>query len=139
MDLSWIVQVARAPVTRDCIVLSCKVAAIAMPLVAVSGVGVGYLLGRYRSHGLSLLDFFVTLLLIFPPIVTGFLLLLALGRMCVRQKLWGKAQSYLEASLAIRPSRAAHLELARLFDQLERPDDANRHYRASIDQDERPD
>lgn len=67
------------------------------------------------------------------------LLLLALGRMCVRQKLWGKAQSYLEASLAIRPSRAAHLELARLFDQLERPDDANRHYRASIDQDERPD
>lgn len=80
MDLSWIVEVARAPVTRDCIILSCKVAAIAMPLVAVSGVCLGYLLGRYRSRWLSLLDFFVTLPLIFPPIATGFLLLLALGR-----------------------------------------------------------
>lgn len=59
-------------------------------------------------------------------------LLLALGRMCFRQRLWGKAQSYLEASLSIDESRAAHLELARLCDQLERPDDANRHYRASV-------
>lgn len=80
MDLSWIVQVLHAPVTRECIVLSCKVAAIAMPLVAVSGVGLGYLLGRGKSRWLSLLDFLVTLPLIFPPIATGFLLLLALGR-----------------------------------------------------------
>jgi HemY protein len=58
-------------------------------------------------------------------------LLKALGRMCLRQRLWGKAQSYLEASLAMQPTSAAHLELARLFDQLERPDEANRHYRAS--------
>lgn len=59
------------------------------------------------------------------------LLLKALGRMCFRQRLWGKAQSYLEASLAIAPTQQAHLELARLFDQLERPEEANRHYRAS--------
>ena len=59
-------------------------------------------------------------------------LLLALGRMCLRQRLWGKAQSYLEASLSVDPTQAAHLELARLFDQLERPDEANRHYRASV-------
>ncbi|HEX6735023.1 MAG TPA: heme biosynthesis HemY N-terminal domain-containing protein [Azonexus sp.] len=58
-------------------------------------------------------------------------LLKALGRMCVRQRLWGKAQSYLEASLAVAPTQQAHLELARLFDQLERPDEANKHYRAS--------
>ncbi|MDR2189625.1 MAG: heme biosynthesis protein HemY [Azonexus sp.] len=58
-------------------------------------------------------------------------LLLALGRMCRRQRLWGKAQSYLEASLAVAPTQPAHLELAQLFDQLERGDDANRHYRAS--------
>ncbi len=58
-------------------------------------------------------------------------LLKALGRMCLRQKLWGKAQSYLEASLAVQPSQQAHLELARLFDQLERTDEANNHYRAS--------
>lgn len=59
-------------------------------------------------------------------------LLLALGRMCFRQKLWGKAQSYLEASLSLEASQAAHLELAHLFDQLERPEEANRHYRLAV-------
>lgn len=34
-------------------------------------------------------------------------LLLALGRMCVRLKLWGKARQYLERSLALAPSAAA--------------------------------
>lgn len=59
-------------------------------------------------------------------------LLLALGRMCVRQRLWGKAQSYLEASLSVEETQAGHLELARLGDQLERVDEANRHYRAAV-------
>ncbi|NTV69099.1 MAG: heme biosynthesis protein HemY [Azonexaceae bacterium] len=58
-------------------------------------------------------------------------LLKALGRMCLRQRLWGKAQSYLEASLSVEPSQQGHLELARLFDQLERAEEANKHYRAS--------
>ena len=58
-------------------------------------------------------------------------LLLALGRLCRQQRLWGKAQSYLEASISIAPSRLAHLELGELFDQLERTDEANRHYRAA--------
>lgn len=58
-------------------------------------------------------------------------LLMALGRMCLRQRLWGKAQSYLEASLSVEPTRDAHLELARLLDLLDKPDEANRHYRAS--------
>ena len=57
-------------------------------------------------------------------------LLLALGRMCLRHRLWGKAQSYLEASLAVNESREAHLELAQLCDKLERTEEANRHYRA---------
>jgi len=61
------------------------------------------------------------------------LLLLALGRLCMQQQLWGKAQSFLEASLAVTPNCAAHIELARLFDRLERNDDANRHYRAAAD------
>lgn len=59
-------------------------------------------------------------------------LLLALGRLCVQAQLWGKAQSYLEASLAVDPSCAVHVELARLFDQLGRPDDANRNYRTAV-------
>lgn len=58
-------------------------------------------------------------------------LLLALGRMCFRQRLWGKAQSYFEASLSVAATQEAHLELARLCDQLEKTEEANRHYRAS--------
>ncbi|MBX3651127.1 MAG: hypothetical protein KF771_07115 [Burkholderiales bacterium] len=60
-------------------------------------------------------------------------LLLALGRLCARQQLWGKAQSYLEASIAVEPTYSAHLELARLHEQLERPDAARAQYRASLD------
>ncbi len=59
-------------------------------------------------------------------------LLLALGRMCMNQRLWGKAQSYLEASLALEETRDAHLAMADLCDQLERSDEANRHFRASV-------
>lgn len=68
------------PVTRDCIVLSLKVAALAMPVLALSGIGLGYLVGRCKGPWIALLDFLVTLPLIFPPIATGFLLLLLLGR-----------------------------------------------------------
>ena len=62
-------------------------------------------------------------------------LLLALGRMCRRQRLWGKAKTYLEASLAVAKTAEAHLELAHLLDQLDQADEANTHYRAlaSID------
>ncbi|MFC5301546.1 heme biosynthesis HemY N-terminal domain-containing protein [Azospira restricta] len=56
-------------------------------------------------------------------------LLVALGRLCARLQLWGKAQSYLEASLSIADTRDAHLELARLADALGREGEANRHYR----------
>jgi HemY protein len=58
-------------------------------------------------------------------------LLLALGRLCAQRQLWGKAQSYLEASLAVRPTRGVHVELAQLFDGLGRSEEANRHYRAA--------
>ncbi len=42
-------------------------------------------------------------------------LLLALGRICKRLALWGKAQNYLEASIGIEPTPAACLELAELL------------------------
>lgn len=60
-------------------------------------------------------------------------LLLTLGRLCLRQELWGKAQSYLEASLSEESSRGAHVALAQLFDRIGRIEEANRHYRASSD------
>lgn len=59
-------------------------------------------------------------------------LLLTLGRLARAQQLWGKAQGYLEASASLEPSLAAHAELARMFEQLDRPDDAARHYEASV-------
>lgn len=60
-------------------------------------------------------------------------LLLTLGRLCVQRELWGKAQSYLEASLATQPTQAAHIALAKLHERLGRPAEAGRHFRASAD------
>lgn len=45
-------------------------------------------------------------------------LLLATGRVCIRRELWGKARSYLESSLAIRPDAAAYSELGQLMLQI---------------------
>ena len=47
------------------------------------------------------------------------ILLLALGRICIRLKLWGKAQNYLEASVGINPSAENCLELANLYKRKE--------------------
>lgn len=56
-------------------------------------------------------------------------LLLTLGRLCMHQKLWGKARNYLDASLSVHPSAAAHLALARLAETMQDPDSADTHYR----------
>ncbi len=58
-------------------------------------------------------------------------LLLALGRLCLQAQLWGKAQSYLEASLNIEGAVETHLALAGLLEQLGRADEAQDHYRAA--------
>lgn len=60
-------------------------------------------------------------------------LLLALGRLCARQELWGKAQSYLEASLSLAPSNDAHVALAQLLEKMGQPDEACRHYRQGLE------
>ncbi len=51
-------------------------------------------------------------------------LLLALGKLCTSEKLWGKAQSYIEASLSIEPSRLAHAAYAQLMEKMGKPDEA---------------
>lgn len=58
-------------------------------------------------------------------------LLLTLGRLCAKRELWGKARSYLEASIGLSPVRDAHIELARLCDRIGLADEADRHYRAA--------
>jgi HemY protein len=60
-------------------------------------------------------------------------LLAALGKLCMRQALWGKAQSYLEASVALAPSLDAHMTLARLMEQVGKPQEAMRHIRRSAE------
>ena len=60
-------------------------------------------------------------------------LLLVLGKLCAQQELWGKAQSYLEASISVEPTYSAHLALAQLHERLGNPDAARRHYRASLE------
>ena len=59
-------------------------------------------------------------------------LLYALGRLCERSELWGKAQTYLEASLALDNYWRAHVALAELFAKLDRPDEANAHRSAAL-------
>ena len=58
-------------------------------------------------------------------------LLFALGRLCSEAQLWGKAQSYLEASLNLAPTVETHLALAGLLERLDRADEAQIHYRAA--------
>ncbi len=58
-------------------------------------------------------------------------LLLSLGRLCRERQLWGKARSFFEASLALMPTRAAHLALAQLLEELQESALAGRHYRAA--------
>lgn len=60
-------------------------------------------------------------------------LLLVLGKLCARQELWGKAQSYLEASISVEPTYSAQMALAQLHEQLGSPDAAHRHYRESLE------
>lgn len=58
-------------------------------------------------------------------------LLYSLGRLCVNAQLWGKAESYLEASLSLAPTVETHLALAGLLETVERPSEAQAHYRAA--------
>jgi len=59
-------------------------------------------------------------------------LLLALGKLCLHQKLWGKAQNYLDASVSIAPSRAAFTALGQLAERLGKADEAFEHYQQAM-------
>ncbi|WP_132249864.1 molybdate ABC transporter permease subunit [Methylobacterium segetis] len=60
--------------------LSLKVASVATLASLVPGLAVAWLLARRDFYGRTLLDGLVHLPLILPPVVTGYLLLLAFGR-----------------------------------------------------------
>ncbi len=59
-------------------------------------------------------------------------LLFVLGRLCERQQLWGKAQTYLEASLALDNHWRAHVALGEMLAKLGRHDEADAHLAAAL-------
>ncbi|KAB2319587.1 heme biosynthesis protein HemY [Betaproteobacteria bacterium SCN1] len=59
-------------------------------------------------------------------------LLLTLAQLCSVEQLWGKAQSYLEASLGIAPSMEAHVRMAELKTHNGQPSEACQHYQKAL-------
>ncbi len=59
-------------------------------------------------------------------------LLLTLGRLCAHQGLWGKARSFLEASLSIEPTHSAHLEIGRQLEREGKPVEAATEYQKAL-------
>ncbi len=77
------------------LLLSLRVALSSMLLLAIPGILLGWLLARREFVGKSLVDAVVHLPLVLPPVVTGYLLLLLLGRR-------GLLGSYLENCFGLR-------------------------------------
>lgn len=59
-------------------------------------------------------------------------LLLCLGRICIRNHLWGKARSYLETCLSLAPSAEVYSTLAQLLEQMNDPAKAADYYRKGL-------
>ncbi len=60
-------------------------------------------------------------------------LLLLAGRVCLRNKLWGKARSYLEAGVQAAPTPQGYLDLARLCQDTQQPEEALKYYRQGLE------
>jgi len=60
-------------------------------------------------------------------------LLQVAGHVCLANRLWGKARSYLEAVIATAPTPKAYLDLARLCADTQQPEEAARHYRLGLE------
>jgi HemY protein len=59
-------------------------------------------------------------------------LLLAAARLCLRNELWGKARSYLESVITLRPTPEAYQEYGRLLNRLGEADAAAEAFREGL-------
>jgi HemY protein len=59
-------------------------------------------------------------------------LLLTLGKLCMYQQLWGKAQSYLDASASLHSGRAVYTALGQLAEKLGKSEDALKYFQKSM-------
>lgn len=55
------------------------------------------------------------------------------GQVCLKNKLWGKARSYLEAVIAVAPTPGAYLQLAQLCELTQQPQEAQTFYKAGLE------
>lgn len=69
-----------SPFEQQAILLSLKVAFFALLWLIPIGIGLGWLLSRKQFWGKSLLDAFIHLPLILPPVVIGYLLLITFNK-----------------------------------------------------------
>lgn len=69
-----------SPFEQQAIILSLKVAFFALLWLIPIGIGLGWLLSRKQFWGKSLLDAFIHLPLILPPVVIGYLLLITFNK-----------------------------------------------------------
>jgi HemY protein len=60
-------------------------------------------------------------------------LLLVAGRLCLRNRLWGRARSYFEASQKNQSRPDALLELGRLFEEINEKEEARSAYRRGLE------
>ncbi|MEO6421791.1 MAG: heme biosynthesis HemY N-terminal domain-containing protein [Candidatus Nitrotoga sp.] len=59
-------------------------------------------------------------------------LLLVLGRLCLHQGLWSKAQNYLDASNSVAPSSDAYTALGHLSEKLQQPNEAFKYFQKAM-------
>jgi molybdate transport system permease protein len=69
-----------SPAEYSAMMLSLKVSLWSVGIILIPGIFMGWLLARHDFVGKSLLDGFLHLPLVLPPVVTGYLLLLMLGK-----------------------------------------------------------
>lgn len=60
-------------------------------------------------------------------------LLQVAGHVCLSNRLWGKARSYLEAVIALQPTPKAYLDLARICADTQQPEEAARFHRLGLE------
>lgn len=60
-------------------------------------------------------------------------LLLAAAQVCIRNQLWGKARSYLESSLALRPNASTYQIFGQLLEKMGESDAAAEAYRRGLE------
>ncbi len=68
------------PATRDALWVTLQIAVATVCIHLVAGLALGQALARQGWRGREALDILITLPLVFPPMATGFLLLMLLGR-----------------------------------------------------------